>query len=50
MVLVSYETLMVEVGSEIGITIVTPGYIESEFVTNVRKCLLQNNYSFIDWK
>jgi NAD(P)-dependent dehydrogenase (short-subunit alcohol dehydrogenase family) len=25
-----YETLRVEVGSEIGITIVTPGYIESE--------------------
>ncbi|KAF7838791.1 11-beta-hydroxysteroid dehydrogenase 1B-like [Senna tora] len=26
-----YETLRVEVGSEVGITIVTPGYIESEF-------------------
>ena len=25
-----YETLRVEVGSDIGITIVTPGYIESE--------------------
>lgn len=25
-----YETLRVEVGTEIGITIVTPGYIESE--------------------
>lgn len=25
-----FETLRVEVGSDIGITIVTPGYIESE--------------------